>query len=119
MINLSNHPSSRWGEKQRAEALKWGGDEIVDIPFPQIPPDMTAEALTVLVREYVAKIVATGDTAVHVMGEMGFTFGVVHLLMTETDIFALHSTTERRSVEGPDGTKTSVFEFVQFREYWT
>jgi len=33
LINISNHPSSEWTEQQ-----KFGWDEIVDIPFPQIDP---------------------------------------------------------------------------------
>ena len=40
-INYTNHPSASWGEKQTDEAKKYG--EIVDMPFPNISPQMTAQ----------------------------------------------------------------------------
>ena len=42
-INYTNHPSVSWGEKQTSEAKKYG--EIVDMPFPNISPHMTAQEL--------------------------------------------------------------------------
>ena len=34
-INLSNHPSDKWDEKQMEAAKQYG--EVMDIPFPSIP----------------------------------------------------------------------------------
>ena len=47
-INYTNHPSASWGEKQMDEAKKYG--EIVDMPFPNISPQMTVQELTELVK---------------------------------------------------------------------
>ena len=33
-INLSNHPSSGWGEEQKQAAKQWG--TIIDYPFPEV-----------------------------------------------------------------------------------
>jgi hypothetical protein len=48
LLNLSNHPSDKWSDKQREAALaiskklvKKAGEGkigIIDIPFPNIPP---------------------------------------------------------------------------------
>ena len=40
-VNCSNHPSSKWSEKQIKEAKKWGN--VVDYPFPAVP--LTASKL--------------------------------------------------------------------------
>ena len=51
LINLSNHPSSNWGEKQKQSAIAQY-NEIVDIPFPQIAPAATIEDVLELAEEY-------------------------------------------------------------------
>ena len=34
-VNISNHPSSKWGDAQKGAALRMGyGIELFDIPFP-------------------------------------------------------------------------------------
>jgi hypothetical protein len=53
--------------------------------------------------------------AVHIMGEMTFTFALVNLLK-EVGIKCIASTT-KRNVEEIDGKHVSTFQFVQFREY--
>mgnify|MGYP001624688667 FL=1 len=42
-LNLSNHSSRQWGNKQRAESEKYG--KIVDIGFPPVPADASAQAV--------------------------------------------------------------------------
>ena len=113
MINISNHPSTKWGDEQ----LKAAG-AVVDLPFPAVDPNASSEELDALAQTYLEKIFSMGtlDGVVHVMGEMGFTFKLVSLLK-EAGLTVVHSTTERLSVENPDGTKTSLFKFCQFREY--
>lgn len=117
-INFSNHPSSTWTEEQRNAALKIG--EIVDINFPIIKPDESIEnierAARALTSDFTHAWTKT-DMVVHVMGEMTFVHAVVNLLC-EHGIRAVASTTERISIE-KDGVKTSVFKFVQFRDYYT
>ncbi|OQX98149.1 MAG: hypothetical protein B6I20_11455 [Bacteroidetes bacterium 4572_117] len=126
LINLTNHPSKNWGEKQKTEAIKQY-NEIVDIAFPQIEPSTTIEEVQELAEKYVGEIkkklkftdVQTFDhktNVVHIMGEMTFTHNVIRLL-GHNAINCIASTTKRTAVEEENGKKTSVFEFVQFRGY--
>jgi len=115
-INLTNHPSSNWNEDQ-IKAANCDG-EIVDLAFPVIEPTFTKQDILQLVEEY-AEVIMTikkGDTVVHVMGEMTFTYNLVNALKV-LGITCLASTTERNTVILPDGRKVSEFKFVQFREY--
>ena len=62
------------------------------------------------------KGVIEGETVVHVMGEMTFTYNLANTLKEE-GITCLASTTERNTIMTSDGKKISEFKFVQFREY--
>ncbi len=128
-INLTNHPSSKWGEEQLKAAAEYGN--IVDIPFPQVSPDADRLEVSRIATETIDKIrehVTLYDQlpldaeldrshALHIMGEMTLVYKVVSRI---SDIFpgvVVASTTERISVDNPDGTKTSRFRFVRFRPY--
>lgn len=114
-INLSNHPSEGWSEKQLAAAQQYG--VIVDIQFPNIEPSFTKSMVNSLADVTVDTITALGkDITVHIMGEMTFTYAVVSRLKA-LGITCLASTTERNTITTPDGKKISEFKFVQFREY--
>lgn len=115
-INLTNHPSEKWSEEQIKAARSYG--EIVDLPFPIIEPTFTKEDVMLLVKECADTImrIKDGDTVVHVMGEMTFTYNIVNVLKS-LNIICLASTTERNTIMTPDGKKISEFKFVQFREY--
>jgi len=120
LINLSNHPLETWSEAQRAEAERRFG-RIVDIPFPQIPPEWETEQVVDLAREYVQKGLqllehTEESSAVHVMGEMTFTFAVVALFQRK-GIPCVASTTQRKVTILEDGSRRSVFQFVHFRLY--
>ncbi len=126
LINLTNHPSVKWSEKQKSEAIK-KYKEIIDIQFPQIDPTATIEEVQEMAEKYVAEIIKklnyadiqTFDTetnVVHIMGEMTFTHNVIRLLDHKA-ISCVASTTKRTIVEEENGQKISVFEFVQFRGY--
>ena len=114
LLNLSNHPSSKWGEHQLAATEQYGG--VFDMAFPNIPPAATEDDVRRLVEEFEVKVRASGATVVHLMGEMCFSFALVSRLQ-KIGIPCVASTTERRTVENPDGSKTLSFEFVQFRGY--
>ena len=58
-INYTNHNSSGWGEKQKAEAEKYG--EIVNFDFPNVSPELTKEELYQLANAECKKIVALLD----------------------------------------------------------
>lgn len=115
-INLTNHPSTGWSEEQLEAAQRYG--EVVDISFPIIEPTFTKDSILYLVKECMEEILdmKDGETVVHVMGEMTFTYNLVNALK-EAGIICLASTTERQVKMMPDGKKVSEFKFVQFREY--
>lgn len=114
-INLTNHPSSTWGMEQLKATLQYG--QIIDLPFPIIEPHLGTDEVNTIADEMVKRIKET-DTSpvVHIMGEMTFTYAVVSRLKA-LGITCLASTTERITVNTPDGKKLSEFKFVQFREY--
>ena len=116
-INLSNHPSSYWSDRQWEASRCYG--EVVDFPFPVVAPDATNQEIQALADVYVEKILSVGDAksiTVHVMGEMTFTFMVVERLKS-MGIRCVASTTERKTTYNSDGTKVSEFSFVKFRDY--
>ncbi len=116
-INLSNHPSERWEEKQKEAAEQYG--EVVDMPFPQVNPEDDHLVVEQLAEEYVQKIEELSKDAevtVHVMGEMTLVYALVSQLKCR-GIRCVASTTERQVIEHEDGTRTSTFSFVSFREY--
>lgn len=118
LINFTNHPSSLWDAVQTEAARKEFGD-IVDVTFPVITPDADEEEIERLADEYVQKIKETaGDKtfAVHLMGEMTFTFAMLKRLQN-MNITCVASTTERNVIEMSQGKKEVQFSFVKFRHY--
>ena len=116
-INYSNHPSSNWSQKQLSAAKKLG--EIVDIPFRSVAPEADSAELERVAGEEFTKILDAADgknAVVHLMGEMTLTYMLVRKLRA-SGIRCVASTTARRVVENADGTKTSDFDFVRFRDY--
>ena len=123
-INLSNHPSNRWSESQISSAIDMVNmGPVVDIPFPNIDPELTKEEVDNLSKEYIEKIdnlfleYDAEKIILHVMGEMTFTYKIINHFKDSYIFTCVASTTKRNVVEKEDGTKVSVFEFVQFREY--
>lgn len=121
LLNLSNHPSTKWGDKQRQTAIEKYGN-IQDMPFPNVPPSATSADIQILANDYFQQIQVLAKAgnnqrfAVHIMGEMTLVFALVALLKG-ANITCVASTSERNSVEHADGTKTIQFNFIQFREY--
>ena len=117
LINLSNHPSQYWGDRQMEAACCYG--DVVDLPFPVVAPDADSQKLQIMAQDCVQKILSMGDVnsiTVHIMGEMTFTFMVVTRLK-ELGIRCVASTTERKVTYTSDGVKQTEFSFVRFREY--
>ncbi|GAB4144382.1 MAG: hypothetical protein Fur0015_12300 [Ignavibacteriales bacterium] len=119
LINLSNHPSNNWKERQKKAAKRKFG-EVIDIPFPQISPFATSLQVKKKAENYLQKIISIiknsndKNNAVHLMGE--FTF-VIYLyeLLKKRKIQVVVSTTNRLTEE-KDGKKIVTFNFVKFRE---
>ncbi|WMX17566.1 CRISPR-associated protein [Aureispira sp. CCB-E] len=115
LLNLSNHLSDQWGKAQRQNAIAQYG-KIEDLPFPTIAPQNSSEEIQKLAINYCQRIVALQPQAVHLMGEMTFTFTLVRLLQKQR-ISCIASTSQRKVVAEENGQKTVLFEFEQFREY--
>lgn len=118
LINFSNHPMDMWSSEQIKTALK-SYDEIIDIPFPNIDPKFDETDIINIAEHYINKICSLGkpeETAVHIMGEMCFTYCMITKLKNAGYI-CLASTTYRICTDLEDGSKNVIFEFVRFRNY--
>ncbi|HPE34649.1 MAG TPA: CRISPR-associated protein [Bacteroidales bacterium] len=121
ILNLSNHPTNQWDVKQKELANMLYGT-IVDIPFPDISPTDDTKALVKLAKKYVGicmeKLNSSSEphNAVHLMGEMTFSFALVAALQRE-GITCIASTTRRNVSDFGNGQKNVRFDFVSFREY--
>lgn len=117
LINLTNHPSSLWTLPQRSLAQAYG--IIVDYPFPQVDPAWDEKKIKDEADRIYRDVMATysqENLTMHIMGEFTLCYALVSLFKA-AGIMCLASTTERKATINADGTKTSTFEFVQFREY--
>jgi hypothetical protein len=115
LINFTNHPFESWSENQKNAAIE-KYQIVKDIPFPHINPtadelDIKAEAV-----KYLELILQLEATAVHIMGEMNFTFQMINYLM-QKGIECIASTTSRHVENFADGSQKSTFKFVKFRSY--
>ena len=123
-INYSNHPMSKWSEKQ-LNAAKEMADKLIDIPFPQIDPEATEDDIISLANEQLEEIekkYGDNDTfiTIHIAGELTYTAYFVSMVNRHHyNIACVSSTSKRNTVDNPDGTKTVKFEFVKFRLYVT
>lgn len=115
-FNVSNHPHNKWSEAQKAAALALTDGEIIDVPFPNVPPTASEEDVDKLADEITNKI-GHGHVAM-VQGEFSLTFKATTNLKNR-GVTVVVATTERNSKETvqPDGTvkKETVFEFCRFR----
>lgn len=118
LINLSNHPSAEWSEKQLKMALdKY--EEIVDIPFPLVPPEDGSDKIGQLALEVVNGLCATYTNkkfTVHIMGELTFVYAAVQEFQKK-GIECIASTSKRMVSVSANGEKVSRFDFVCFRSY--
>jgi len=120
LINLSNHNSNNWSEAQWNSATK-DYNVIIDIDFPVVDPNWSPDEVSYLAFTYSQKCIKLLKNstdilnAVHIMGEMTFCFALINILKKE-GIMCVASTTERNTME-INGKKTSVFNFIKFREY--
>lgn len=118
LINLSNHPSTYWGEAQLHTATEAYG-QIRDLAFPQIDPLWGLDEVEIEAERYLGEILRAEPfaIAVHLMGELVF----CHLLarkLEEAGIPCVASTTIREVIDHGDGRKEAQFRFVRFRPYF-
>jgi hypothetical protein len=115
LLNLSNHPSSSWGEAQMQAAQTHYG-HVEDMPFPHIDPESGYEQVNDLANQVFEDIKKRNPSAVHLMGELTFCFILANILK-DSGIECVASTTQRL-VEENNGQKISTFKFVGFRQYY-
>ena len=115
LINLSNHPSTKWSPKQLNNTLAEYGT-VTDLPFPHIDPHATLDEVTMLVEDYISKIKVMPPATIHIMGELSFT----HLFVNKCKELGIPcvAATTNRIIEEIDGKKLVTFDFVQFRPYF-
>jgi hypothetical protein len=116
LLNLSNHSSKQWSDAQKNKATELFGS-VVDMPFPQIDPNASADEVSRKVEEYIADTRKLNPMAVHIMGEMTFVYSFVSE-MQRIGIPCYASTTKRVVTEKENGEKISYFDFVNFRNYF-
>lgn len=119
LLNLTNHPSANWGSGQLEAALGiWG--EVLDLPFPDVPPELDGAQVSRLAETVAKRAAALHPDAVLCQGEMTMVFSLVHMLQQHgIPSYAATSCRQSKEVVKEDGTtqKQSVFQFVRFRKY--
>ena len=117
-VNHTNHASSKWSAEQKAAAETFG--RIVDLPFPEVPPNFSAEEVRQMVLKNLQEILKFAPVAVLCQGEFSYTVAMVEALK-KNSIPVMAATSERvvsEIVEEDGSTKRiSIFQFVRFRLY--
>lgn len=137
-VNCTNHPVRAWSPEQVEAAKALGFDRVVDLDggMPLVPPMATRAEVRVMARRIARTATAMqaivggafeyeGDVeyeplGLALQGEPTLTVAVLDAAR-EAGVRCFAATTDRVAVEnvGADGTvtKTSVFCFVQWRQY--
>lgn len=132
MVNLTNHPVAKWSPAQVSAALAIAPDGLTDLDggMPVVPPaastgDVVALAVSIVNAAWDQVSDDAGDdvdldVCFAVQGEPTLTHHIVRY--AESRGWRCYAaTTDRKAVEtvNADGTvtKTSVFEFVQWRSF--
>lgn len=112
-INFTNHPSAKWEECQRKEALKYG--EILDIPFPAVDAKGDEAYISKLADEYAERIIKLHPEAVLCQGEFTLAYQVIKRLVGY-GVTVLTACSERMIKESGN-KKEVIFVFSRFRKY--
>lgn len=118
LINFSNHPLNEWQQPQLDSAYELFGG-VIDLPFPQVDPLASTQDIETLAEHCTAQIIsiASGNDAVHIMGELTLTFAIINRLKT-LNIKCIASCSERISSINDSGQTVRTFIFRQFRPYF-
>jgi hypothetical protein len=114
LLNFTNHPFDSWDVAQQNAAIEEFA-EVQDYQFPEINPELDEMELEKLVRKYLEEILALKPSAVHIMGEMNFTFQMIYFLM-QSKIPCFASTSDRQMEKSGDQI-INTFKFKRFRKY--
>jgi len=121
-FNISNHPSSKWSEKQREAAFALGR-YIEDVPFPDVPATASELEVEELAYDLLLPLVRRQqwedeDDVFMVQGEYSLTYLMTRLLLSarrKVVVACTERKVQERTNEDGKVEKTSVFEFVRFR----
>lgn len=120
-INLSNHPSLKWGNTQIESALALTSDNhIQDVPFPAVPATATTADILAIADGLHHTVMTNRPEAIMIAGEFTLAYTLIELcLRAGIKVVAACSDRRTNEVVNQDGTvtKTVNFEFIQFREF--
>lgn len=144
-LNISNHPSTSWGEKQLHAARSWGnlGDEetleIIDIPFPDVNPNSCINGIESAAKNLIKDICERArdgywDSYIPclVQGEFTLTFQIVrwmlaqfephdtrgnYLMFRDIRFAPLAATSSRKVVEVNEGGATRKTAVFEFIQF--
>ena len=116
LLNISNHPSHQWSEKQLQAAIAdWNG--VIDYQFPAVPASAsTADVIKMaegIVEDLHSNESYADVTAILIQGEFSLVINLANMLKGVCEIVV--ATSERNTILNPDGSKTVKFDFCQFR----
>ncbi len=117
-VNHTNHTSANWSAEQKAAAGSYG--KIVDLLFPDIPPNFTAKQVKAMVTKNLQAILKLSPAAVLCQGEFNYTVAMVEeLKKNKIPVMAATSERDVQDIVEEDGStkKISTFKFVNFRPY--
>lgn len=118
-VNFSNHASDSWAKDQLEAAKEYG--DIVDLPFPDVSPDLSEEDIDALARRCVKDILIYQPEAVMCQGEFTLSYAVIEKLKEKgVTCVAACSNREVKTVTQKDGStkRESIFTFIRFRKYF-
>lgn len=120
-INLSNHPSVKWGSAQLEAAMELTSDNrIKDIQFPAVPATATTTDILAIADGLHHAVMENKPEVIMISGEFTLAYAMIELcLRAGIKVVAACSDRCTKEVVNEDGTttKTVNFEFVQFREF--
>ena len=118
-INLSNHSSTKWSEAQLDSAKQYS-ENIIDIPYPNIPPTATQEQIRDIMKDTLEKVVEANPKTVMCMGE-NITCHNFVMELENLNIQTVAAVTKpvTEIIKNEDGTERTVktFKFEGFRDY--
>ena len=118
LLNFTNHAASDWSTDQRQAAQAYG--VILDLPFPDVPPELSAAEVAALADDWAAYILAMHPDCVLCQGEMTLTARMVRLLQAQ-GATVVAACSARCATDWTDAAgcthRRAEFRFVRFREY--
>jgi len=121
LINISNHPSSRWSQSQLQSALAFA-EEIIDVPFPLVDPSAREKEIHQMASEIFTKHILSlpkwKDSVVMIQGEFSLCYALFMLCKSNALPIAIPTTSRQvREKVLADGSviKQATFKFVRWR----